>query len=522
MFSDKDIIQIVAKELSESIVADQINVFKRGFPSLKIIKAANVNNGVKALTDGELSYFVDYYEDNSERLKKVKFVPASGAASRMFKDLFEVLNSYDGSKKGYLKIMKNRSFGSFYYMYQNIRNFAFFNDLDDVLHSKKSSYEDILKRKDILSLLRNLLTAEGLNYANLPKGLLKFHRQEKGARTPVEEHLVEGTRYAGSGKKVNLHFTVSENHLDLFKTHVDEVVGWYEKKFKIKYNIDFSIQKSSTDTIAVDLDNNPFRDDAGNMVFRPGGHGALLQNLNEISADLVFVKNIDNVVQDRIKQDTILYKKALAGLLIKLRKETFDWIKKLNKPSTSKYICEAMVFVARGLNNKLPEGFEDLPEAEQISFLLEKLNRPIRVCGMVRNEGEPGGGPFWVENDDSSVSLQIVESSQIDEGKKDLMKKATHFNPVDLVCSLRDYKGEQFDLNKYTDPDTGFISKKSFQGRDLKALELPGLWNGAMANWNTVFVEVPVSTFAPVKTVNDLLKEEHLYEKDLLLGQDYK
>jgi hypothetical protein len=518
MFSKKDKSQIRTKGLTESIVTEQVSRFKQGYPSLKITKAATINHGIKTFKDNELSQFVEYYEVNSKRLKNVKFVPASGAASRMFKDLFKVLNSYDGSEKDYLKIMENRSFGSFYNMNQNIRNFAFFNDLEDVLHSKKSSYDDISKRKDILSLLRNLLTDEGLNYANLPKGLLKFHRQETGARTPVEEHLVEGARYAGSGQKVNLHFTVSENHLDLFKTHVDEVVGWYEKKFKIKYNIDFSIQKSSTDTIAVDLENNPFRDDAGDMVFRPGGHGALLQNLNEISADLVFVKNIDNVVQDRVKQDTILYKKALAGLLIKLRNETFDWIKKLNKRSASKYIPEAMVFVARGLNNKLPEGFEERPEAEQISFLLEKLNRPIRVCGMVKNEGEPGGGPFWVENDDGSVSLQIVESSQIDEDKKDLMKKATHFNPVDLVCSLSDYKGEQFDLNNYTDPDTGFISEKSLQGRGLKALELPGLWNGAMANWNTVFVEVPVSTFAPVKTVNDLLKDGHLYEKDILLG----
>jgi hypothetical protein len=518
MFTEKDIDQIVTKGLTEAMVTEQINVFKHGYPSLKITKAATISDGIKVLTDTELSHLAAYYEGNSERLKTVKFVPASGAASRMFKYLFEVLNSYDGSEKEYLKIMENRSFGSFYNLVNNLRNFAFFNDLEEVLHSRKLSYDDILKRKDILSLLQNLLTAEGLNYANLPKGLLKFHKQDKGVRTPVEEHLVEGALYAGSGKKVNLHFTVSKNHLDLFKTHLKEVVGGYQEKFKIKYNIDFSIQKSSTDTIAVDLENNPFRDVAGHLVFRPGGHGALLQNLNEISADLVFVKNIDNVVQDRLKRDTILYKKALAGLLMKLREETFEWIKKLDTPSISKDIDKAIVFVSDGLNNKLPEAFEERPEAEQINFLLEKLNRPIRVCGIVKNEGEPGGGPFWVVNTDNSVSLQIVESSQIDEDKKDLMKKATHFNPVDLVCSLSDYRGKQFDLNKYTDPDTGFISEKSLAGRGLKALELPGLWNGAMANWNTVFVEVPVSTFAPVKTVNDLLKEDHLYEKDAPIG----
>ena len=518
MFTEKDQNKIMAKGITEAIVTEQINIFKHGYPPIKITEASTVKNGIKDLTDNELSHLVAYYEDNSERLKTVKFVPASGAASRMFKYLFEILNAYDGSEKEYLKIMENRSFGSFYNLFHNLRNFAFFNDLEDVLRSKKSSYDDILKRKDILSLLQNLLTAEGLNYANLPKGLLKFHKQDKGARTPVEEHLVEGALYAGNGKKVNLHFTVSESHLDLFKIHLKKVVGGYEEKFKIKYNIDFSIQKPSTDTIAVDLENNPFRDAAGNMVFRPGGHGALLQNLNEISADLVFVKNIDNVVQDRLKRDTILYKKALAGLLIQLRKETFDWIKKLDKQSTSKDIHKAIVFISDGLNNKVPEGFEERAEAEQINFLLEKLNRPIRVCGIVKNEGEPGGGPFWVVNADNSLSLQIVESSQIDEDKKDLMKKATHFNPVDLVCSLSDYRGKQFDLNKYTDPNTGFISGKSLAGRDLKALELPGLWNGAMANWNTVFVEVPVSTFAPVKTVNDLLKEDHLYEKDAPIG----
>ena len=518
MFSEKDLSQIAAKGLTESIVVEQINRFKHGYPSLKIVKAATVNHGIIALNDNELSKLVDYYEEHSKSLKKVKFVPASGAASRMFKYLFEVLKSFERSEKDYLKIMKNQSFEPFYYVYQNMKKFAFFKDLEDLLDSKNSNYDDVSNRKDILCFLKNLLKDDGLNYANLPKGLLKFHKQDNGSRTPVEEHLVEGARYANSGKEVNLHFTVSENHLDLFKTHLEEVVAWYEEKFKIKYNINLSIQKSSTDCIAADLDNNPFRDNAGDVVFRPGGHGALLQNLNDIFADLIFIKNIDNVVQDRVKKDTILYKKALAGLLIKLRKEIFDWIIKLNGHNASQYISEAVFFVSHSLSIKLPGGFEDRPEIQKISFLLEKLNRPIRICGMVRNEGEPGGGPFWVENNDNSVSLQIVESSQIDDDKKDLMKNATHFNSVDLVCSISDYKGKQFDLNKYTDRDTGFISEKSLQGSVLKALELPGLWNGAMANWNTVFVEVPISTFAPVKKISDLLKEEHLCEKDLLPG----
>ena len=518
MFSEKDVSQISAKGLTESSVMEQISRFKHGYPSLKIVKAATANHGIIALKDNELSELVDYYEEYSKSLKKVKFVPASGAASRMFKYLFEVLKSFETSEKDNLNIMENQSFEPFYYIYQNRKKFAFSKDLEDLLSSKNASDDDVSNRQDFLNFLKNLLTVDGLNYANLPKGLLKFHKQDNGSRTPVEEHLVEGARYANSGKEVNLHFTVSENHLDLFRDHLEEVVGWYEKKFKIKYNINLSIQKSSTDTIAADLDNNPFRDNAGNMVFRPGGHGALLQNLNDIFADLIFVKNIDNVVQDRVKNDTILYKKALAGLLIKLRKEVFEWIRKLNEHNASKYISEATFFVSHSLYIKLPSGFEERSEIQKISFLLEKLNRPIRVCGMVRNEGEPGGGPFWVENNDNSVSLQIVESSQIDEDKKDLMKNATHFNSVDLVCSISDYEGKQFDLNKYIDRDTGFISEKSLQGSPLKALELPGLWNGAMANWNTVFVEVPVSTFAPVKEISDLLKEEHLCEKDLLPG----
>ena len=515
MFSNNDIHQIRYNGLTETLVSEQISHFKHGYPSLNIIKAATINHGIKALTEHELSQLVDFYNQHSNGIKKVKFVPASGAASRMFKYLFEVLNSYDESEEGYSKLMENQTFGSLYFMLQHIKKFAFFNDLEKVLNSKNTSFDSLISEKNIVSVLQNLLTEEGLNYANLPKGLLKFHKYDKTTKTPAEEHLVEGALYAESDKKVNIHFTVSENHLELFNAHINEIVSLYEKEFNIKYNINFSIQKPSTDTIAVDLNNDPFRDDSGNLVFRPGGHGALLQNLNELAADLVFIKNIDNVVQDRLKQDTILYKKALAGLLMKLREETFDWLKKLKKPNATAYINDSILFVEHDLNITLPKDFEKRDKTEQINFLVEKLNRPIRICGMVKNEGEPGGGPFWIENEDRSISLQIIESSQIDEDKMYLMKNATHFNPVDLICSISDYTGKQFDLNKYTDPNTGFISQKSLLGRDLKALELPGLWNGAMANWNTVFVEVPISTFAPVKTINDLLKQEHLYEKDV-------
>ena len=517
MFSEKDLSQIAYRGLTESIVLEQISQFKQDFPSLKIINAATLDNGILALNKDNLSELVNYYEKDSNCLKKVKFVPASGAASRMFKYLFEVLKSCDRSEEKYLEVTHNKRLGSFKYIYENKKRFAFFNDLENLEHSNMSKYEDISSRSITKKFLTKLLTVEGLNYANLPKGLLKFHKNDKGTRTCAEEHLVEGFLYARSGEEVNLHFTVSESHLELFNSHLEEIVGKYEKKFGIKYNINLSTQKTNTDTIAVDLDNNPFRDTSGNILFRPGGHGALLQNLNAISADLIFVKNIDNVVQDRVKKDTVLYKKALAGLLLKLRKNIFDWIIKLNDKNPSKYINEVISFVSHRLNIKFPIDFEARTNIQKINFLIKKLNRPIRICGMVKNEDEPGGGPFWVENNDKSVSLQIVESSQIHKDKNNLMKNATHFNSVDLICSTIDYEGKKFDLDKFTDPNTGFISEKSLEGRSLKALELPGLWNGAMANWNTVFVEVPVSTFAPVKTISDLLREEHLCESDLML-----
>ncbi len=520
MFSEKDLALIREKGLTEIEIENQINRFKIGFPSLQIIKAATVRNGIKVLKDKKLLEMVDCYEKQGKRLRKIKFVPASGAASRMFKDLFEVMNNYGEAEEDYLKIMADREFGSMYYICQNVSNFAFYNDLKEVIENDGSSLEEVSKRKDVLAFLKYLLTEQGLNYANLPKGLLKFHRNDDGEKTSVEEHLIEGALYAVGNKKVKIHFTVSENHLSLFKSHINEIKEKYEKKYKVKYTVEFSLQKPNTDTIAVELNNEPFINSNGSMVFRPGGHGALIQNLNELDADIVFVKNIDNVIQDRLKKDTVLYKKALAGVLISTRNGAFEWIKKLNKKRNVKHIENASLFVRRCLGVDLPDSFVLLSNKDKVSFLLSKLNRPIRVCGMVRNEGEPGGGPFWVRDKDGSASLQIVESSQIEEDKKDLMKKATHFNPVDLVCSITNYKGMKFDLNNYIDTETGFISKKSFEGKDIKALELPGLWNGAMANWNTLFVEVPITTFSPVKTINDLLKAEHLHHKDLLVEKD--
>ena len=357
-----------------------------------------------------------------------------------------------------------------------------------------------------------MLEAKGLNYGQLPKGLLLFHNYEDGPRTPMEEHLVEAALYASSNGEANVHFTVSHEHLPLFKAKVAEKEEKYAEKYGVKYNISFSEQKPSTDTIAANVDNTPFRNEDGSLLFRPGGHGALIENLNEIDADVVFIKNIDNVVPDRLKASTVEWKQILAGVLVTKQAQAFEYLKLLDKGAYNHEKLEEMIrFVQRDLCCR-KQDIKELEDAELVIYLRKKLNRPMRVCGVVKNVGEPGGGPFLTYNQDGTVSLQILESSQIDTNNEEYMKmfqNGTHFNPVDLVCAIKNYKGEAFNLPDYVDKTTGFISSKSKNGRELKALELPGLWNGAMSDWNTIFVEVPLDTFNPVKTVNDLLREQH-------------
>ena len=361
--------------------------------------------------------------------------------------------------------------------------------------------------------MANLLEERGLNYGQLPKGLLRFHRYEDGARTAMEEHLVEGARYASTNGEAHIHFTVSHEHLPLFKAEVEKRVGKYAEKYQVRYDISFSEQKPSTDTVAANPDNSLFRNEDGSLLFRPGGHGALIENLNDLEADVVFIKNIDNVVPDRLKEDTVTYKALLGGVLVTLQERVFDYLRSLDEATpTKEKLAEMEDFLEHTLWCLPPKEKAGWSDQERADYLHRKLHRPIRVCGMVKNVGEPGGGPFHAYNQDGTVSLQILESSQIDkanEAYQRMFSEGTHFNPVDLVCGIIDYKGEAFDLPKFVDPSTGFISTKSKNGRELKALELPGLWNGAMSDWNTVFVEVPLSTFNPVKTVNDLLREQH-------------
>ncbi len=506
MFTQEDKAFLQEKGISEETVAHQLEQFRTGFPFLKLAGAASVENGgVKCPADGEKSDYLtawDEYLDGSHSV--LKFVPASGAASRMFKNLFEFLDGENDTPD-------NDFIRKFF---DNIENFAFYDALNDSCFvNEGKGIDSLVGEGNYKAVIDNLLNEQGLGYGKLPKGLLFFHAYDDCVRTPLEEHLVEGALYAaGKDGKVNVHFTVSPEHRQLFEKLVAEKTESYANQFGVKYDISFSEQKSSTDTVAATIANEPFRNDDGTMLFRPGGHGALIENLNDLDADVIFIKNIDNVVPDRLKDDTVTYKKLIAGVLVSLQKQIFEYVRLIKSGYCShEQLAEMASFLRKNVCCINPDE-EKLDGRELASYLLKKLNRPIRVCGMVKNVGEPGGGPFLAYNDDGTISLQILESSQIDTGNAEylqMFKGGTHFNPVDLVCGIRDFEGKPFDLTAFVNPMTGFISSKSKNGKDLKALELPGLWNGAMSDWNTVFVEVPLTTFNPVKTVNDLLREQH-------------
>lgn len=476
MFTPNDIAQIEARGLSLAEVELQIENFRNGFPALPVVRAASVGDGIMRLSEEQLKAAEELYTNKCKQLRTIKFVPASGAATRMFKELFEYVND-DKRTPGIDKLITN------------LEKFAFFAELAKYL---KPQIDD----KDVV---RNIII-DGLGYGAKPKGLVTFHAYKQGARKPVEEHLVEAAKYASNGERAAIHFTVSPEHQEGFEALLRERQSYYEEQFGVKFDVSFSQQSPATDTIAVNPDNTPFRTDDGKLLFRPAGHGALIANLDRLNGDIIFVKNIDNVTTDERKEDTITYKRVLAGELIRLQQRSFELLRRMD--AGEDVAAEANEFLRNELCCKLP--------ADASAELIRKtLDRPIRVCGMVKNEGEPGGGPFWVRDDEGREQLQIAESSQIAKEDMHLMKEATHFNPVDLVCGVMRYDGTKYDLTKYTDPKTGFISSKSAGGRELRAQELPGLWNGAMANWNTIFVEVPISTFSPVKVVQDLLRPEH-------------
>lgn len=517
MFNDIDLLQINHKGVTLPVIQKQIDHFITGFPFINLVRPALSGDGILRFEADQLSFYHSYFEKRLPNLKVVKFVPASGAASRMFKHLFEFMEKYIADEAGIVFFNKDEGFNSVYYFINHLEQIAFFHDLTELAAKSDKTIEQLIVNRDYNTIIDGILSPNGLNYANLPKALLKFHQYLDGARTAAEEHLVEAAAYTKDHAKIaRIHFTISPEHRDKFMELFEKVKSKYESQLDVKFDITFSIQKPSTDTIAVDEANEPVRNPDGSILFRPGGHGALLENLNEIDADLIFIKNIDNIVPDHLKETTFQYKKLIGGYLLFLQNAISGFLGTLEKQVSPAEIIEIIEFAQKKLFLDVPGDLTTNPRDNQVRFLFHLLNRPVRVCGMVKNEGEPGGGPFWIMGEDKKTSLQIVESSQIDlknPVQKAIVDQSTHFNPVDLVCSTRDFKGNPFDLRGFVDDNTGFISLKSSGGKILKAQELPGLWNGAMAKWITIFVEVPIITFNPVKTVNDLLRNEHLSSK---------
>ena len=506
--SPKDLEQLDSKGISKEKVENQIQTFKEGIPFVQLSQAAVVGNGILRFSEKEQLDLLQYFEDHRGDLELLKFVPASGAASRMFKAMFNFLEAFDPSKESLSDYIQRTGDTDAKKFTENLSDFPFYDLVMSRIEGKASN-----KDEEAYLFVEEMLTEGGLNYGFYPKGLLPFHKYDSGTATPFEEHLKEAVLYAKTKGKANLHFTVSEQHDEMFAKEEGLVAPKVSKKTDTTFNVSYSNQKPSTDTIAVDMENKPFKNSDGTILFRPGGHGALIENLNDQDADIIFIKNIDNVVIDKNLETVSNSKKMLAGVLKKVQDKAFAYAKLLEESGVSvEKADEIKAFLEKDLNVRMPNNYDDLGVEEQKSVLKDRINRPIRICGMVKNEGEPGGGPFWIKDGEGNISLQIIESAQIDMDNKDqaaILQNSTHFNPVDLVCGVRNYKGKKFNLLDYVDPKQGFITGKTKEGKELKALELPGLWNGAMAFWNTIFVEVPLVTFNPVKTVNDLLKPTH-------------
>ena len=511
-FTSHDFVQIYEHGVSLDNIVKHLQIFNQGIPKTILEKPAVKNDGIFTFDETEFIQLAAFFDQNNKKLKLKKFVPASGAASRMFKFLNEFLNEFDIQKETINAYINRRQATNLNLFLAGLEKFPFYESTINLIKENFSDFENWDKDKKNYYFIRLLLGTEYNDFANKPKGILPFHKYNSHIATPIEEHLNESVAYSTSNNISNLHFTVSDHHQKDFEKILSNVKFRIETQSTTKINIRFSYQNKQTDTIAVDPDNNPFRNEQGKLVFRPGGHGALIENLNNLDADIIFIKNIDNIIQNHI--DTIaLYKKALAGILINVQKQIFDYLKKIEESKIlEEDIQEIINFARHKLNIQIIEDFDKFTFQYKINYIQEILNRPIRVCGMVKNEGEPGGGPFWIRGTKGKLSLQIVESSQIDildKNQKNILDSATHFNPVDIVCGVKDYKGTKFDLTNFVNPNRGFIVEKNKNGKDLKAYELPGLWNGAMAKWITIFVEVPLITFNPVKTVNDLLKPSH-------------
>ncbi len=512
-FTEAQLLQLKEKGISKATVEKQVQRFETGFPVVKLKKAAVVNHGIVRIEDQRKQQLVNLYDDRKSELDILKFVPASGAATRMFKFLHEFLQEFDPVVDSINSFVNKRKARDLFTFFVGIEKFPFYDEVMEALKSENSNWPSLPDREKKVLFVKKMLFKDGFNYTSMPKGLVPFHKYSNHIATAFEEHLHEASSYATSQKKAKLHFTIAPAFRDDFKQEFQRIQDKVESKTGVKFKISFSHQQPKTDTIAVGLDDQPILNDDGLFFFRPAGHGALLENLNDQEADLIFIKNIDNVTVTTFEDEVGAYKKMLAGLLLEIQHKCFDYLKRLESqdPSTE-LLQEVEIFIKDQLQGTLPLDYHKYTVKYQLEAIWDRLNRPLRICGMVKNEGEPGGGPFWVLNEVGQASLQIVESAQVDHDNHKQSKIAsncTHFNPVDLVCGVRDYQGNKFDLADFRDLETGFITRKSRMGKELKAQELPGLWNGAMAHWNTIFVEVPLITFNPVKTVNDLLKPAH-------------
>lgn len=494
-------------------VDEQLKHFQHGFDYIRLHEAAAVDNGIKKLEEEDINRLISLFQEKQKTLSLVKMVPASGSATRMFKTLNAFAASYTGSDDDYLAFRQHKEPGTIYSFFQKLKEYPFFAHLQEVLYRDRLDIDKLLWKNQFQVILEYLLGEKGLNYNDTPKGLVDFHIYQDHIRTAFEEHLVEGAAYCHDGKSAHLHFTVSPEYLSRFKRMLKRVQKSYEKKLNISFKVSFSVQKPSSDTVSLTSEGELLRDREGKIVFRPGGHGALIYNLNDLKEEIIFIKNIDNVAPDRYKEETIRYKQLLGGILIEVRERVFDYLNRLNKrDAPDELLDEIEIYLYKNLGYRPQEGLVHPDRKARIAYLKKRLDRPIRVCGMVKNEGEPGGGPFWVGTPGGGYRLMIIESAQIDpqdKAQKKIFNKSTHFNPVDIVCSTYNYKGKKFDLTQFIDPTQGFITTKSFEGKEIRVQELPGLWNGAMAKWNTLFVEVPLATFTPVKTVFDLLRFEH-------------
>ncbi|AXP80296.1 hypothetical protein CJ739_1205 [Mariniflexile rhizosphaerae] len=510
MFSDKDIQQIISHGLTVEKVSNQIEIIKSGMIYSNLVEAATIGNGILRIDAEKQQDYIDRFESNRNQLSIVKFVPASGAATRMFKFLFQFLDNYKSEDPIELYAQKNNAVSVFL---SGLEKFPFYETVREKLVQTTPNFNSLTFGEQCVLFVKMMLDTDQLNYSFYPKGLLPFHKYKNDVSTAFKEHLIEATIYASSNNQANLHFTISEAHKAMFEKELKLVKESLETETNTKFNVSFSYQDKSTDTIAITSSDKLYRTEDDKLLFRPSGHGALIENLNTLDFDFIFIKNIDNIVVLEQNIEVSNYKKMLAGILLQIQTQTFKYLNKLEDDEISEdEVNNIELFVINRINVEIEEAYTAYTLKEKRDYLHHKLNRPIRVCGMVKNEGEPGGGPFWVKDSNGAVSLQIVEFAQIDienQSQKSIVDNATHFNPTDLVCAVKDYKGNKFDLTKYVDPDAAFITLKSQNGVDIKALELPGLWNGSMSHWNSIFVEIPVSTFNPVKTVNDLLKPAH-------------